>query len=151
MTPDRRLHHLADRLAAHVLCTDAFLLPNHVLAERGLTLRKGFPETFDRGALVSTVAALREGAPSVGIPVYSHAVYDVVPGTTTTVSGDGLVVLEGVNALAPEIRDHLDLAAGAWDSINGPNLRAHIGPARERADVVVELAPDHSIVDIADR
>lgn len=37
------------------------------------------------------------------------------------------------------------LAVGTWDAINGPNLRDHILPSRDRAHVVVEKNGDHSV------
>lgn len=37
------------------------------------------------------------------------------------------------------------LARWTWSEINAPNLRDHIEPTRSRADVVVHLAPDHSV------
>ncbi len=41
--------------------TDGFLLPNAVLAERGLSLRKGFPESYDQPALARALTAIRQG------------------------------------------------------------------------------------------
>ena len=61
------------------MTTDGFLLPNAVLEARGLTARKGFPESYDRRALLRFVAAVKSGAPRVRAPVYSHTVYDVLP------------------------------------------------------------------------
>src|SRR5262249_5388695 len=37
------------------------------------------------------------------------------------------------------------IARWTWSEINEPNLREHIEPTRSRADVIVHLAPDHSI------
>ena len=41
----------APELTAAVLSTDGFLLPNATLDAAGLTLRKGFPESYDHAAL----------------------------------------------------------------------------------------------------
>lgn len=41
-----------------------------------------------------------------------------------------------------------ELALGVWERVNGPNLRDHILPRREAADLVVEKAGDHSVVRI---
>lgn len=103
---------LAERLTAlgrdvDVLCTDSFLYPNADLDERGLTFRKGFPETFDVVRLEQTLIGVRRGA--VDVPVYSHATYDVVPGASVPVAADTLIV-EGVNVLQDPARRHLDLA-----------------------------------------
>jgi type I pantothenate kinase len=83
-----------------VLATDAFLLPNAELDAAGLTLRKGFPESYDHAALQHFLRAVRRGEPT-RVPVYSHQAYDVVPGRDELVDAPDLVVLEGVNTLQP--------------------------------------------------
>lgn len=95
--------------AVEVVTTDGFLLPNAALDERGLLWRKGFPETYDVDALRAFVDALRGGAPDIEIPVYSHEVYDVVPGAHRRVRRCDVVIVEGVNALSA-LGGHLDLA-----------------------------------------
>lgn len=105
---------LADALprrghAVAVLSTDAFLLANDVLTARGLAMRKGFPESYDRVAMAAALATLRSGA-AVQIPVYSHDVYDVVPGARQSVAPADVVLLEGVVALQAPVADVLDLA-----------------------------------------
>src|SRR5437660_9030187 len=47
--------------SVEVVCTDGFLLDNATLEARGLTLKKGFPESYDAEALAHTLAALRQG------------------------------------------------------------------------------------------
>ena len=37
------------------------------------------------------------------------------------------------------------MAGYVWRAINGPNLREHVLPTRECADVVLEKGPDHTI------
>jgi type I pantothenate kinase len=91
-----------------VVATDAFLSPNAVLAERDALYRKGFPETYDWDAMTSFVEAVKSGARSVRIPVYSHAVYDILPGEWTDVHDVDVVLLEGVVALQPAIVGLLD-------------------------------------------
>ena len=89
-----------------LVTTDGFLLPNAVLEKRGLTARKGFPESYDRRALLDFIMAVKSGAPRVEAPVYSHQVYDVVPGRTTVVERPDVLVLEGLNVLQPARRAH---------------------------------------------
>jgi len=106
---------LAERLAARgrrtrTLSTDAFLLPNALLSERGLSMRKGFPETYDLAAMGAALARLRAGGAAVQVPVYSHDLYDVVPGALDTVEPADVVVLEGIVALQAPAVDQLDLA-----------------------------------------
>ncbi|MCR2053440.1 type I pantothenate kinase [Actinomyces bowdenii] len=107
-TTARLIAHLLRRFTAtpHVdlVTTDGFLLPNAVLEERGLLARKGFPESYDRRALLDFVAAVKSGAPSVSAPVYSHTRYDILPGEQVTVRHPDVLVLEGLNVLQPAPR-----------------------------------------------
>lgn len=104
---------VADRIASsgttvRTISTDAFLFPNHVLAERGIEMRKGFPESYDFGALVTVVGAARRGE-AVAIPVYSHATYDVLPGEREVLEPSDVLIIEGVVVLQPPVRDLLDV------------------------------------------
>ncbi len=80
--------------AVETIETDGFLLPNAVLAERGLDVRKGFPETYDLQALASALTGLRLGP--VTVPAYSHVVYDVDPSAARTVERGDIVLVEGL-------------------------------------------------------
>jgi type I pantothenate kinase len=82
-----------------LVTTDGFLLPNAVLEARGLLGRKGFPESYDRRALLRFLADVKSGRPDVSAPVYSHQSYDVVPGARQTVDRPDILVLEGLNVL----------------------------------------------------
>ena len=61
------------------MTTDGFLLPNAELERRGILHRKGFPESYDRRALLRFVIDIKSGRDEVEAPTYSHLVYDVVP------------------------------------------------------------------------
>jgi type I pantothenate kinase len=87
-----------------VVCTDGFLFPNRVLDARGLTARKGFPESFDHDALQQFILAVRAGAPEARAPVYSHAIYDIVEGEAQVVRHPDVLVLEGL----PFPDEHVD-------------------------------------------
>ena len=87
-----------------LVTTDGFLLPNRVLEERGLMARKGFPESYDRRALLEFVAAVKSGSERIQAPVYSHTVYDIVPGRHIVVERPDILVLEGLNVLQPAPR-----------------------------------------------
>lgn len=103
--------HIRDQGAeADILCTDAFLLDNDELARRGLLLRKGFPESYDVGLLVSVLARLRRGDVPVRVPVYSHETYDRLPGVEQEVGAADVVIIEGVNVLQPEVVEQLDVS-----------------------------------------
>ncbi|MET0420871.1 MAG: hypothetical protein ABW073_04140 [Acidimicrobiia bacterium] len=81
-----------------VVSTDGFLFSNRVLDERGLTMRKGFPESYDRDALASFVDAVRDGRRELHVPVYSHDTYDVLP-DTVVVPMPHVLVIEGLHTL----------------------------------------------------
>ena len=82
-----------------LVTTDGFLFPNAVLQREGLMRRKGFPESYDIGALLHFLSAIKAGKGSVTAPVYSHLVYDVVPGQTITIDQPDILILEGLNVL----------------------------------------------------
>ena len=42
-------------------------------------------------------------------------------------------------------KDAIETARGIWKSINEPNLIQNILPTRERADLILEKAPDHAV------
>ena len=70
-TTARLIAHLLGRFPqtprVALVTTDGFLLPNAVLEERGLTARKGFPESYDRRALLDFVAAVKSGAEGLNV------------------------------------------------------------------------------------
>jgi type I pantothenate kinase len=82
-----------------IVPTDGFLYPNKVLAERGLMHRKGFPESYDLRPLLTFLFDLKAGKRPVEAPIYSHLLYDVVPGQTIEVSDADVVIVEGLNIL----------------------------------------------------
>jgi type I pantothenate kinase len=82
--------------SGEVVSSDGFLYPNHVLAGVGLTMRKGFPESYDRVALLAFLEALKSGRTDLRVPVYSHEEYDVVGEPRRLVPGD-VVFLEGLH------------------------------------------------------
>jgi len=82
-----------------LVTTDGFLLPNAELEARGLMGRKGFPESYDRRALLRFLAAVKSGRGAVSAPLYDHQAYDIVPGGQQVVDGPDILVLEGLNVL----------------------------------------------------
>lgn len=84
-----------------LVTTDGFLLPNAVLDQRGLLARKGFPESYDRHALRTFIAAVKSGVAEVAAPVYSHVTYDIVPDERVVVSHPDVLIVEGLNVLQP--------------------------------------------------
>ena len=84
-----------------LVTTDGFLLPNAMLDAEGLMERKGFPESYDGTALIRFLADVKAGKGHVEAPVYSHLVYDVVPGETIAVDRPDILIVEGLNVLLP--------------------------------------------------
>jgi type I pantothenate kinase len=84
-----------------LVTTDGFLHPNAELERRGLMTRKGFPESYDRRALVDFLTQVKSGAPEVHAPVYSHLRYDIVPDARVSVRRPDVVIVEGLNVLQP--------------------------------------------------
>ena len=84
-----------------LVTTDGFLFPNTELEKRGLMERKGFPESYDRGAFLKFLAQIKAGDPHVSVPTYSHLVYDVVQGEEITVDRPNILIVEGLNILQP--------------------------------------------------
>jgi len=84
-----------------LVTTDGFLYPNAVLEQKGLMARKGFPESYDRLALIKFVSEIKSGKETVSAPLYSHLSYDIVPGEEVIVESPDVVIIEGLNVLQP--------------------------------------------------
>ena len=104
-TTSRILRELLSRWPStpnvELITTDGFLLPNAELRRRGLMHRKGFPESYDRRALLRFLAEVKGGRPEVSAPVYSHLSYDIVPGEQIVVRRPDVLIIEGLNVLQP--------------------------------------------------
>ncbi|GAA3471782.1 type I pantothenate kinase [Nonomuraea roseola] len=104
-TTARLLRTLLTRWPEHpnvaLITTDSFLYPNEVLEAKGIMHRKGFPESYDRRALVRFVAEVKAGGAEVHAPIYSHLEYDIVPGATQVVKKPDILIIEGLNVLQP--------------------------------------------------
>ncbi len=84
-----------------LVTTDGFLFPKAELLRRDLMARKGFPESYDRRALLRFVSEAKAGAEEVRAPVYSHLAYDIVPGEDQVVRRPDILIVEGLNVLQP--------------------------------------------------
>ncbi len=95
------LAHWPEHPNVTLVTTDGFLLPNAELERRGILARKGFPESYDQRALLQFVMEVKSGKEEVEAPVYSHLVYDVLPGERVVVKHPDIVLVEGLNVLQP--------------------------------------------------
>ena len=84
-----------------LVTTDGFLLPNEVLRRDNLMERKGFPDSYDVGALLRFLSGIKSGERDVRAPLYSHLTYDVMPGAFVTIDRPDILVFEGLNVLQP--------------------------------------------------
>lgn len=84
-----------------LVTTDGFLYSNAELAARGISDRKGFPESYDRRALLEFVTQIKSGAAEVSAPVYSHLSYDIIEGERVVVTRPDILIIEGLNVLQP--------------------------------------------------
>ncbi|MFD7918995.1 type I pantothenate kinase [Streptomyces sp. NPDC059740] len=104
-TTARLLRELLARWPEHprveLVTTDGFLYPNAEIQRRGV--RKGFPESYDRRALTRFVSDVKSGKDVVTAPVYSHLIYDIVPGERQTVHRPDILIVEGLNVLQPAL------------------------------------------------
>jgi type I pantothenate kinase len=94
------LAHWPEHPRVSLVTTDGFLYPNAELERRGLLTRKGFPESYDRKALLRFVIDIKSGRDEVEAPVYSHLTYDVTD-ETVVVKRPDIVIVEGLNVLQP--------------------------------------------------
>src|SRR5690606_25363125 len=82
-TTARVLQALLARWGNHarvdLVTTDGFLYPNAELSRRNIMHRKGFPESYDRRALMRFVTTVKSGSELACAPVYSHLLYDIIP------------------------------------------------------------------------
>lgn len=95
-----------DTPRVELVTTDGFLLPNAELERRGLMERKGFPESYDRRALLRFVSKIKSGAAEVRAPFYSHLSYDIVSDAEIVVRRPDVLIVEGLNVLQPPTAGH---------------------------------------------
>jgi len=104
-TTARILRALMQRWASSpkvdLVTTDGFLFSNAELERRGILNRKGFPESYDRTRLLGFLADVKSGKAEIPVPIYSHLVYDVVPGNEVIVDRPDILIIEGLNILQP--------------------------------------------------
>lgn len=84
-----------------LVTTDGFLLPNEILRRENLMERKGFPDSYDVGALLRFLSGIKSGQRAVQAPLYSHLTYDVMPGEFVTIDRPDILIFEGINVLQP--------------------------------------------------
>lgn len=94
-----------ERPDVEAIATDGFLFPNAVLAERNISLRKGFPESYDVAAMRDALTMVKAGQ-RVALPRYSHVTYDVDPSDPLIVEKPDLLILDGLHLAQIEQLGH---------------------------------------------
>jgi type I pantothenate kinase len=82
-----------------LVTTDGFLYPNAVLEREGLMEKKGFPESYDRAALLRFLQDIKAGRRPARAPVYSHLTYDIMPNEWIEIANPDILIVEGLNVL----------------------------------------------------
>jgi len=102
-TTSRVLQALLARWPHHprveLVTSDGFLFPNAVLEERQMMEKKGFPESYDRMALLEFVSRAKAGDEHLEVPIYSHIKYDIVEGESRVLNQPDILIVEGLNVL----------------------------------------------------
>ena len=80
---------------AQMVSTDGFLRPNAALDAAGLSMRKGFPESYDVDALHHALTSVRTGPTE--FRGYSHHTYDVDPALARTLDRPPILIVEGLS------------------------------------------------------
>lgn len=109
------LRRWEDTPRVELVTTDGFLYSSEELQRRGLFERKGFPESYDRKALLQFVSDIKSGAERVTAPVYSHLKYDIVPGEKVVVEKPDVLIVEGLNVLQPAGTDQVLALSDLFD------------------------------------
>jgi type I pantothenate kinase len=91
----------SDMPPVDLVTTDGFLFPKAVLERERLMERKGFPESYDMPAMRRFLHDVKAGKRHVEAPVYSHLLYDVIPGERVVVDRPDILIFEGLNVLQP--------------------------------------------------
>ncbi len=96
--------HLRSTMRVETISTDGFLYSNDALAQKGLSLRKGYPDSYDTALLSGALQRARWGP--VRIPGYSHATYDLAPELDCTIDRPDILIVEGLGlSTGPKQRD----------------------------------------------
>lgn len=81
------------------MTTDGFLYPSKILKERNLMNKKGFPETYDMEKLLNFLGEVKTKGGKIKYPLYSHNIYDIIPGRYEETDNPDILIVEGINVL----------------------------------------------------
>jgi len=95
----RILSHWLGNISVDLVTTDGFLYPNETLLDKGIMNKKGFPESYDRNALMTFLHDIKNRRPNVKCPVYSHLTYSILPDEWQVINRPEILIVEGLNVL----------------------------------------------------
>ena len=84
-----------DHSRVDLVTTDGFLYPNAELTRRNPDAPQGISESYNRRALMRFVTSVKSGADQVCAPVYSHLIYDIIPGEKHVVTHPDILIPGG--------------------------------------------------------
>ncbi len=93
------LSMLPEKPKVELITTDGFLYPNAELEKRGISNKKGFPESYDAKNLLAFLAGAKSGRETLEAPVYSHLYYDIIPDEIQQIQKPDILIVEGINVL----------------------------------------------------
>lgn len=88
-------------ISSTVISGDSFLMSNSVLASKGLSERKGFPETYYDEDVKQFLQNMRDfdNSQPISIPIYDHVIYDIRSDERQEIPKVAVVLFEGITAL----------------------------------------------------
>jgi type I pantothenate kinase len=86
-----------------LVTTDGFLYPNEVLRRENLMDRKGFPESYDVGAVLRFLSEIKAGEHSVRAPLLFAPDLRRAARRSVTIDRPDILIFEGINVL--QVRD----------------------------------------------
>ena len=93
------LSRIFKRRNVHLITTDGFLYPNEYLLENNMMDQKGFPESYDMERLIGFLEDVKRRKSPLQIPIYSHEVYNIIPGEFQEIFEPDIMIVEGINVL----------------------------------------------------
>lgn len=93
------LSSMFTNLSVKLITTDGFLYSKNELIKKEILHRKGFPESYNMKTLISFLSALKSGKRDLRVPIYSHAIYDIVPNSFEPINQPDILIIEGINVL----------------------------------------------------
>lgn len=93
------LSSMFESFSVKLITTDGFLFSKSELQAKKLLHRKGFPESYNMEILLEFLSSVKSGKKNLKVPLYSHAIYDIIPNLYETINQPDILIIEGINVL----------------------------------------------------